>query len=98
MLTAAKDSDVASVKQATLSGATSTVTDAKEKTGNGIPIPDRIARVLRIVWLGQTVASVCWICSVFAYGISSIGDWLQLLAASAWLVANVAAVLTIRAD
>ena len=39
-------------------------------------------------WLGQTVASVCWILSVFTYGISSTGDWLQLFAASSWLLAN----------
>lgn len=43
-------------------------------------------------WTGQTVASLCWIISVFAYGISSTGDVLQLAAASAWLIANVAAV------
>lgn len=43
-------------------------------------------------WTGQTVASLCWIISVFAYGISSAGDVLQLAAASAWLIANVAAV------
>ena len=55
-------------------------------------------RVLRIEWLGQTVASVCWIASVLAYGISSSGDCLQLCAASAWLVANVAAVVTSEAD
>ncbi len=50
-----------------------------------------VARVLRIEWLGQTGASVCWIASVLAYGISSSGDWLQLCAASAWFVANIAA-------
>ncbi|TPV96538.1 MAG: hypothetical protein B7733_04250 [Myxococcales bacterium FL481] len=44
----------------------------------------------RIAWLGQTLASVCWIGSVFAYGLSAPGDWLQLFAASAWLVANLA--------
>ena len=53
----------------------------------GSPI---LARALRVEWLGQTIASICWICSVFAYGISSNGDWLQLFAASAWLVANIA--------
>ena len=52
-----------------------------------------LTRVLRIEWLGQTVASLCWIASVLAYGISSSGDWLQLCAASSWLVANVVAVL-----
>ncbi len=41
-------------------------------------------------WLGQTMASACWIVSVFVYGISSTGDWLQLGAASCWMVANIA--------
>ena len=49
-----------------------------------------IKRALRLEWLGQTVASVAWIASVFSYGISTTGDWLQLLAASAWLVSNIA--------
>ena len=53
--------------------------------------PRLIAKVLRIEWLGQTVASICWITSVFVYGLSSPGDWLQLSAASAWLIANIAA-------
>ncbi len=52
----------------------------------------RPARMLRIEWLGQTVASLCWIASVFAYGINAAGDWLQLSAASAWLLANIASV------
>lgn len=56
------------------------------------------ARVLQIEWLGQTVASVCWIASVLTGGISSSGDWLQLLAASAWLLANIASIATAEAD
>ncbi|MEM1146006.1 MAG: hypothetical protein AAGI88_25830 [Pseudomonadota bacterium] len=44
-------------------------------------------------WLGQTVASLCWIASMLAYGVSSSGDWLQLSAASAWLLANIAAIV-----
>lgn len=64
-----------------------------EVSGN-VNSPDRerslLARALRIEWLGQTVASLCWIASVLTYGISSGGDWLQLCAASAWLVANMA--------
>ena len=58
--------------------------------------PRLLAKVLRIEWLGQTVASVCWICSVLAYGINATGDWLQLFAASAWLVANIAAIGTVE--
>lgn len=49
------------------------------------------AKVRSVEWLGQTLASVCWICSVLTYGLSTTGDWLQLAAASSWLVANVAA-------
>ena len=48
------------------------------------------SRRLRIEWLAQTIASLCWIASVFSYGLSSTGDWLQLAAASAWLIANLA--------
>ncbi|MEM8874217.1 MAG: hypothetical protein AAGD32_08140 [Planctomycetota bacterium] len=58
--------------------------------------PAWVGRVLRIEWLGQTTASLCWIVSVFVYGISSAGDVLQLCAASAWLLANIAAVATAR--
>ncbi|MEM9364853.1 MAG: hypothetical protein AAGD07_02580 [Planctomycetota bacterium] len=58
----------------------------------------RIDKALSIEWLGQTVASLCWIGSVFTYGISSSGDWLQLCAASAWFLANVAAIMTVKAD
>ena len=57
-----------------------------------------LKRVLSIEWLGQTAASICWICSVLAYGINSSGDWLQLCAASAWLVANIASVIATKAD
>ena len=60
--------------------------------------PSVISRILRIEWLGQTLASLCWIASVFAYGISSAGDFLQLLAASSWLIANIASLITFRRD
>lgn len=58
----------------------------------------RVEKMLSIEWLGQTIASVCWIGSVLAYGISSSGDWLQLIAASAWLLANIAAVVVAGTD
>ena len=58
------------------------------------PVRGRLAKAMRVEWLGQTAASVCWIASVFTYGISSGGDWLQLLAASSWLLANVASLVT----
>ena len=59
---------------------------------------NRLARALRVEWLGQTTASVCWIASMLTYGISSSGDWLQLFAASAWLLANIASLATAEAD
>ena len=40
------------------------------------------------VWFGQTMASISWIASVLIYDLNSAGDWLQLLAASSWLLAN----------
>ena len=58
----------------------------------------RLAKIMRIEWLGQMVASLCWIASVFVYGISSPGDWLQLAAASAWAIANLAALATDASD
>ena len=70
---------------------------------NGEVLPEakvNIARskLLRIDWLGQTLASFCWIVSVFVYGYAgsdglqlSTGDWLQLAAASSWFIANMAA-------
>ena len=46
-------------------------------------------KALSVEWLGQTIASLCWICSVFVYGITSNGDWLQLVAGVSWLIANI---------
>lgn len=56
----------------------------------------RLGKMMSFEWVGQTLASLCWIVSVFTYGISSTGDWLQLLAASSWMVSNIAAIATIR--
>ena len=58
----------------------------------------RREKMLSIEWMGQTAASICWIVSVFVYGISSGGDWLQLSAASAWLMSNLAAVINLKVD
>ena len=40
-------------------------------------------------WLFQLIASLSWVVSVFVYGIEGAGDWLQLLAASSWTMANI---------
>lgn len=49
-------------------------------------------------WLGQTIASLAWAASVFTYGISSAGDWLQLLAASSWFCANIASLVNLESS
>ena len=60
--------------------------------------PSMLKRALRVEWLGQTLASIFWIVSVFTYGISALGDWLQLLAASAWFIANLATLVSPASD
>lgn len=86
------------LRAAALSGgltpAETAVVEASPRTSKRIDL----SRVLRIEWIGQTAASLCWIASVLAYGITSTGDWLQLAAASAWFLANVAAALATEAD
>lgn len=61
-------------------------------------VRSRLARAWSLKWLGQTVASVCWISSMLAYGINSPGDVLQVCAASAWLVANIATLAAAEGD
>ena len=56
----------------------------------------RIGKILSIQWLGQTLASLCWIISVFVHGIDGPGDWLQLGAASFWMVSNLSKILAIK--
>ena len=58
----------------------------------------RLEKISSIEWLGQMVASLCWIISVFSYGISTNGDWLQLVAASSWMVSNIASIIAIKTD
>ena len=53
---------------------------------------------LRLEWYGQTTASLCWIASVFFYGIDGIGDLLQLSAATAWLIANISTAIAKQND
>ena len=98
MLNAEKEECVARTNQASLRGPSVTAKSVEKAVAGSRPIQARLARVLRIEWIGQTVASLCWIGSVLAYGVSSGGDWLQLLAASSWLVANIAAAVTIKAE
>ena len=62
------------------------------------PIQTRLEKMSSLEWLGQTVASLCWIISVFSYGISTTGDWLQLLAASSWMLSNISSILVIDSN
>ena len=49
-----------------------------------------LSKITKLEWLGQTVASLSWVSSMFFYGLSSTGDWLQLIAGMAWFIANLA--------
>ena len=97
MLTGNQKDAVVQAGASPLCGTNTTNATVGAAVGAG-SVQARLARVLRIEWLGQTVASLCWIGSVLAYGVNSSGDWLQLFAASSWLLANVAAAVTIKAD
>ena len=61
-----------------------------------------LEKMLTAEWLGQTIASACWIVSVFVYADGALpgstGDWLQLAAASYWMVANISSILSIKQD
>ena len=58
-----------------------------------------VSKALRIEWLGQMIASqFAGSRAYVSYGITSTGDWLQLCAASAWFVANLAALAASEAD
>jgi hypothetical protein len=61
-----------------------------------------LEKMLTAEWLGQTIASSCWIVSVFVYADGALpgstGDWLQLAAASSWMVANISSILSIKQD
>ena len=41
------------------------------------PVETRLSKMMSFEWIGQTLASLCWIISVFVYGLTSTGDWLQ---------------------
>ena len=53
-------------------------------------------KMLSIEWFGQTAASACWIVSVFVYDEWTTGDWLQLTAASSWMLANMASIVSVK--
>ncbi|MCH1592127.1 MAG: hypothetical protein L7R66_03940 [Candidatus Thalassarchaeaceae archaeon] len=59
----------------------------------------RLEKMMSFEWVGQTLASLFWIISVFAYGgPKGLGDWLQLMAASSWMMSNVATILVVTPD
>ena len=60
------------------------------------PVETFVSKMMSFEWIGQTLASLCWIISVFVYGISSTGDWLQLMAASSWMLSNIASIIVIK--
>tara|TARA_E500000075_G_C6948367_1_gene298259 strand:+ start:496 stop:681 length:186 start_codon:yes stop_codon:yes gene_type:complete len=41
----------------------------------------------------QLIASISWIASVFVYGSFGLGDYLQLIAATAWTLSNIFSLL-----
>ena len=74
------------------------LTSNDERAAASGAVLSRLAKMRSIRWLGQTTASVCWIGSLLTSGIGTTGDWLQLSAASAWLLANIAAIATADSD
>ena len=50
----------------------------------------KMKKLMEAEWLGQTVASLCWIFSMYYYGLDSVGDKLQLCAGVTWFIANMA--------
>lgn len=97
MLTAYGEETASQTDQAFRNGTSTNCETAEAQISTGAG-NNRLAHALSIEWLGQTAASLCWIASVFSYGITSAGDWLQLCAASAWLVANIASIAAAEAD
>ena len=59
-------------------------------------VETRLSKMMSFEWIGQTLASLCWMISVFVYGITSTGDWLQLMAASSWMLSNIDSILIIK--
>ena len=59
-----------------------------------------LEKILSIEWIGQTLASLFWIISVFVYqsdiSLLGTGDWLQLAAASSWMLSNLASAVKVE--
>ena len=73
--------------------------DIKSEALNMEPVYTRLGKMKSIPWLGQTLASLCWIISVFVYTNGtemSTADWLQLAAASCWMISNIASIIEIK--
>ena len=60
------------------------------------PVETRVSKMMSFEWIGQTLASLCWIISVFVYGLNSNVDWLLLMAASSWMLSNIASIIVIK--
>ena len=76
--------------------------DSNNDEVGGMSTSPRISKMMSFEWLGQTLASMCWIVSVFVYetdvNLWSNGDWLQLAAASSWMMSNIASVVNMKVD
>ncbi len=76
--------------------------DSNNDEVGGMSTSPRISKMMSFEWLGQTLASMCWIVSVFVYetdvNLWSNGDWLQLAAASSWMLSNIASVVNMKVD
>ena len=76
--------------------------DSNNDEVGGMATSPRISKMMSFEWLGQTLASMCWIVSVFVYetdvNLWSNGDWLQLAAASSWMMSNIASVVNMKVD
>ena len=76
--------------------------DSENDQVGGMSTSPRISKMMSFEWLGQTLASMCWIISVFVYetdvNLWSNGDWLQLAAASSWMMSNIASVVNMKVD
>ena len=59
-----------------------------------VPEQTRLSKMMRMEWIGQTLASLFWIVSVFAYGgPEGLGVWLHLMAAGSWMLSNIASIM-----